>query len=172
MIIQNQASPPAQHIAMIGSDASEGSIEMTIIDDQMMSVFPGVGCSIIPASSLDGQSPQDDFFDIDEVFTGKAKRVETDISIEGIPTDRYELNPENIAEGGEAFPEDFTGSIYVAQDGGYIVRVEMSGTGVGDEAFGMDPSAEATLDLTYTFTPVEAGSLSIAAPAECADQVN
>ena len=168
--IENQTQPKAQRITIAGEDATE-NIEFVILGDQAMSVFPGVGCSVFPASSMQGQSPEEGIPDVNGLLTGQAKRVETGVSIEGVITDRYELTSENMADlDTSETPKVSDGSVYVAQDGGYIVRIEMNGTvNTADNDF--DPNTEAQVSLNYTFIPVEDGSLVITPPAECADQL-
>ncbi len=170
--IENQTSPKSRYVSMTGSDASEGSIEMVTFEDQTMSVYPGVGCTIFPASAMEGQEPDEEFLDFNGTFTGQANRMETGITIEGVVTDRYELKSENITESeSDNYPESFEGSVYIARDGGYIVRIEMEGTDQGEESFGFDPNAETQVRVSYTFIPVDDGSLVITPPAGCADQL-
>lgn len=169
--IANQLEPRAQHISMAGGDDSTENIEFIVLGDQAMSIFPGVGCTIFPAESMQDQSPEESFPDMNGLLTGQAKRVETGINIEGVVTDRYELTSENMADPDNSeTPKINDGSVYVAQDGNYIVRIEMNGT-VNTAENGFDPNTEAQVSLNYTFIPVEDGSLNIVPPTECADQL-
>ena len=168
--IEHQAQPKAQRISMVGEDAME-SIEFVVLGDQAVSVFPGMGCSVFPASSMQDQSPEGSIPDVNGLLTGQAKRVETGVNIEGVVTDRYEFTSENMADPGSSeTPKVSNGSVYVAQDGGYIVRIEMNGT-VNTAENGFDLNTETQVSLNYTFIPVEDGSLNIVPPAECAEQL-
>ena len=168
--VESQLDPKAQRISMTGEDAME-SIEFVVLGDQAMSVFPGIGCSVFPVSTMQDQSPEESIPDVNGLLTGQAKRVESGVNIEGVVTDRYELTSENMADPDNSeSPKINDGSVYVAQDGGYIVRIEMNGT-VNTEENGFDPNTEAQVSLNYTFIPVEDGSLNIVPPAECADQL-
>jgi len=168
--VEIQDDPKAQRLLISGEDPSE-SIEMIVLDDQAMSVFPGAGCSIFPMESMQGQAPEDSVPDIGEFYKGQAERVETDVDIEGITTDRYELKPENINNlGGDDVSELTDGSVYVAQDDGYLVRIEMMGTIMTAENE-FDPNTETQFTMSYTYIPVEDGSLNIAPLPECADQL-
>ena len=169
--IENQSEPKAQRFSMGGADPSE-SMQFVVIGDQAMSVFPGVGCTVFPASSMQGPDPTESAPDIDEMMTGQAQLVESGVEIDGILTDRYELTSENMADAGDSeVPNIQDGSVYVARDGGYIVRVEMTGT-VNTAENGFDPNTEAQVTLTYTFIPVENGALVVSPPTECADQLS
>lgn len=168
--IENQTQPKAQRISMAGGDAME-SIEFVVLGDQAMSVFPGVGCSVFPASSMQDQGPEESIPEMNGLLTGQAKRVETGVNIEGVVTDRYELTSENMIDPNSSeTPKVTDGSVYVAQDGGYIAKIKMNGT-VNTAENGFDPNTEAQVNLNYTFFPIEDGSLVISPPAECADQL-
>ena len=169
--IENQEQPKAQRISMAGEDPTE-SIEFVVIGDQVMNVFPGMGCTVLPASSMEGQNPEESVPDIDGLLTGQAKRIETGVSIEGIVTDRYELTSENMTDPDNSeTPKITDGSVYIAQDGGYIVRIEMNGT-VNTAENDFDPNTETQVSLNYTFIPVEDGTLLITPPAECEEQLS
>jgi len=169
--IENQEQPKAQHVSISGEDAKD-KIEFVIIGDQVLSVFPGMGCTVLPASSMEGPGPEESVPNIDGLLTGQAKRVETGVSIDGIITDRYKLTSENMTdpENSET-PKVTDGSVYVAQDGGYIVRIEMNGkVNIAENDF--DPNTETQVSLNYTFVPVEDGTMNITPPAECEEQLS
>jgi len=167
--IENQTEPKAQRIVVTGEGVEEG-FETVVLGDQMMSVFPGVGCTVFPASSMD-EDPVDSAPDISELLTGQANRIETGVSVEGILTDRYRITSENMTNADDSeTPKITDGSVYVARDGGYIVRFEMSGT-VNTPENEFDPNTETQVAMDYTFIPFEDGSLVISPPTECADQL-
>lgn len=168
--IENQTDPKAQHITMAGEGAS-GTVELVILDDQVMSVNPDGSCSIFPVSAMEGQNPEDTIPKIDTLLTGNAKRVKTGVKVEGITTDQYEITTANMTNpGSSATPNITDGSVYVARDGGYIARVELTGK-LNSGQNGFNPNVESQITLNYTFVPVKGGTLEIAAPAECEDQL-
>ena len=168
--IASQAEPKAQHITMAGEGAT-GTVEIVILGDQVMTVNPGAGCSVFPVSAMEGQRPEDTIPKIDTLLTGEAKRIETGIEIEGVITDKYELSTTNMTNpGSSATPRVTEGSAYVAREGGYIARVEIDGL-VNSGQNGFDPNVESQIALSYTFIPVQDGSLDITPPAECQEQL-
>ena len=169
--VENQEDPKAQRIVIGEGEQAEG-IEMVVLGDQVMSVFPGFGCSVFPASSMEGENPEENIPDLSELLTGQAKLAETGVDVDGVMTDRYELTSENMTDSGVAgVPKVSEGYLFVARDGGHIVRLEMSGI-ANTEENGFDPNTETQVFLQYTFIPVENGSLVISPPADCADQVS
>lgn len=163
--VESQEEPKAQYI-WISSNSAEEGMEFVTMGDQSMSVFPGVGCTVFPTSSMEDDSPEEMVPDVSGSFKGQAQRVETDIDIEGILTDRYALTSENMTD--NTVVTD--GSMYVARDGGYIVRIEFVGTSKTGE-MDFDPDAETQMSMSYTFIPVEDGSLVITPPDACAEQL-
>lgn len=78
---------------------------------------------------------QDDLtagFDLQGGFTGQANRVETGVEIEGIVAARYEIRAENLSTDSD-FSNVTDASLYIARDGGYIVRVEVNGTAMSGQ---------------------------------------
>ena len=169
--IENQAEPKAQHVIMAGQGAT-GTVEIVIVGGQVMSVNPGGGdCSIFPASAMGGQSPEETIPKIETLLTGQAKRAKTGVKVEGITTDQYKITSANMTNpSSSATPRVTDGNVYVAREGGYVARVEIKGT-VNTGQNGFDPTIESEISLNYTFVPVEDGSLEIAPPAECEQQL-
>ena len=54
--------------------------------------------------------------------------------------------------------------------GGYVARVELDGL-VNSGQNGFDPNVESQMALSYEFIPVGPGSLEIAPPTECQEQL-
>jgi hypothetical protein len=168
--IANQSEPLAQHIMMAGQGAS-GTVEIVILDDQVLTVNPGSGCSVFPVSAMEGQRPEDTIPKISTLLAGEVKRLKTGVRVEGIVTDQYEITSANMTNpGSSATPRITEGSVYIARDGGYVARVELDGL-VNSGQNGFDPNVESQMTLSYTFIPVASGSLEISAPAECQEQL-
>ena len=167
-----QKEPKAQHISMAG-DTPDESMEFVTIGDQSMSVFPGVGCTVFPTDSMEGPGAEEFLAipDFSKSFKGQAQRAETGVDIEGTLTDRYTITAENMNDSEDEFTNITNGNVYVSQDGGYIVRVELTGT-VKTATLDFDPNTDVQLDLNYTLIPVTDGSINIVPPSECAEQLS
>lgn len=127
--------------------------------------IPESGC--ISFGNNEFGSPYDSFLDSDGMFIGTVQRVEKDIIVNGVLTDRYELTDANIDNNNFDFGETFDledGSLWVARQG-YMVKLEMSGVGKSIALSGY-PELLGAIYYEFSFTPSNEPIL-ILPPAEC-----
>lgn len=167
--LETQTIPQeARHVSIFSGDTGE-TLDVVIIGDQFYSVLPGVGCTVLPAGTMQGEEFFDSVPQPSELLSGQAKLVESGVEVSGILTDRYELTSDNLLSTVADAPELESGSVYIAQDGGYILKVAFEGK-ANTAQNGFDPNQDTHVSMEYVIIPVEDGSLTILPPAECADQ--
>jgi hypothetical protein len=130
-------------------------------------VSQGLGCQTTAAGQM--ENPYGDFLDSGGFLTGQAQRLEPDETINGVLTSVYAIDASNLNPAGAAsfnVREVSQGRLYLAQQGGYLVRLLIDGVGT-NEALTGDPNATGNihyqLDLSEFGEPVQ-----ISAPPECA----
>jgi len=103
---------------------------------------------------------------------GTLKRVETGVMVNGILTDRYEIAKKNINT--SSVVEVLSGSLYRAQDGGYLVKFEFSAMYQiwAGSAYEKEFDASKQEKWTYLFeqTHYQPGALQVRMPDACAGQ--
>ena len=83
-------------------------------------------------------------------LSGSATRMRPDDVINGIPVYGFSLDASNIEPGETEIAQFDSGAVYIAQDGGYLVRLEMNGRGTSEMLSGKpDAEGEITYDLNY-----------------------
>ncbi|MBM3181598.1 MAG: pentapeptide repeat-containing protein [Chloroflexi bacterium] len=180
--ISNQTEPEIARRVLVYEDAQAGQEdELVVIGDQAYRANATVGCQLIPASDIQqADSPGSTFPEASITLAGIAKRVQSNQSVivhmtDGVMVtherkfvaDEYRVTPENIINP-EAFATPLSGSVYIARDGGFIVRVQLHTTDNLVEDFAQDPAQGGTVDIEYSFLPVDNGSLDISMSAFCA----
>lgn len=95
---------------------------------------PSMGCATIPAGEL--QDPFTLLLDLGGFLTGEAPRLRPDQEVNGMPVYRFAIDDSNVVPDELDVAEVTDGTIYIAQDGGYVVRLEINGTGTSEELSG------------------------------------
>lgn len=159
-----QTTPPASHIIMSvsGTEEESGSVEMTRLDNTNYMLFSESECISTPADgSIDdimGDVTAESFLsDLEEAdYIGTA-------NINGINTYQYDFTEAYFI--GTTGLEEATGTIYIAQDGGYLVRATLDATGFIDI---YDQGNANAGSITFSFDLLDVDSpMNITVPASC-----
>ncbi|MDT8304866.1 MAG: hypothetical protein RRC07_02925 [Anaerolineae bacterium] len=149
------------------SEEMEGaeSITFTEIGDLSYTVFPGFGCITGSTDEGDTAGEFDNLADTGELF-GEIRDADYvgEETIRGVPTFHYRFDESDVEQDSDM--EEMDGHIYIAQDGGYVVRMLVDGRGALD-LFGEETEAS-TIHLQYDITDVNT-PIAIAPPEECDD---
>ncbi len=162
MTEETQTLPQNSQRFLVVVTGGEGSAETVVIGDQVYTVFQEA-CYPSPLSSVDEQSLSEGMPKLQDGITGQAQRVESEITVNGFVTDKYELTSENM----DVDDELISAFVYVVRDGGFITLFEMQGRSKTDYQ-GFDPNQFTNVTTVYNYIPVEDGSLEITIPAICA----
>jgi hypothetical protein len=170
--------PPATSMTMTAEGTADmadvGTIEFTQIGDSSYIVMADMGCMVLPAEGegaisseelTENFSPDDIMENLDNVtFVGKEK-------INGIDVLHYTYDETAMKAEDAVGIESAEGHIYVAEDGGYMVRSIMDI--VGSSAFAADMGTEAfqsaTTHIEMNLTDVNE-DVVITPPAACEGQ--
>lgn len=152
MAVSVSADPPAQLITIntfgieeMGAE-TPSEMQMALTDGTLYMSVPGEGCFSLPG----GDGVEEEFLgDLPGVedFTeglGTVTRIRPNETINGIETIHYRFDEASFLDlMGDDDIESVTGDLYVAVDGGYLVRMEIEGVGAGMNLFDESESAEA-----------------------------
>lgn len=161
MTEETQTIPQNEIHYLVEVIGGEGSAETVILGDEGFSVFLGI-CNTFSASSSVGQSVSEGMPKLQEMITGQAKLVESGIEVNGFVTDKYKLASENMIEDDEVI----SAYVFVTRDGGFITQFEIQGRAKTDYQ-GFDSNQVTDVSTSYTYTPVEDGTLDINIPSGC-----
>ena len=162
--------PEAMSMSFDGQGAEDLSADLplkfSLIGGTYTIYAQDVGCATLPAGEFD--DPFTILVDLGGFLTGQAARVRPDEVVNGVPVYRFALDNSNV-EPSELDVEQITsGAIYVAKQGGYLVRLEMAGRGTSEMLSG-DPALLG--DVTYLLSYFDFDQpVTIAPPEECASQ--
>lgn len=167
--IQHTANPRATSMSMSGmglEGMEEGFENITIvqIEGTAYMVMPEIGCMTFPANEdeIFAENPMNDLFNdgtFDDLDHANYEGRET---INGIETYHYSFDETSMPDAGEA--EWIDGHIYLAVDGGYLVRMTMQGEGMMDMAAEGEDSGEMYLEMNLTSVNQP---ITIPLPADC-----
>jgi len=163
-------SPEAMSMSFDGQGAEDLSAELplkfSLIGGTYTIYAQDVGCATLPAGEFD--DPFTILVDLGGFLTGQAARVRPDEEVNGVPVYRFALDNSNV-EPSELDVEEITGgAVFVAKQGGYLVRLEMAGRGTSEMLSG-DPALVG--DVTYLLNYFDFDQpVTIAPPEECASQ--
>lgn len=163
--------PPASSatISLSGDMVEEagGFESMTIADvgDASYAVIPGLGCVTGGAGEMGSMDQFTDIFSTDELLgeISGAEFVGED-NVNGVAVDHYTFD-ENDVEDTSGELQELEGNVYVAQDGNYVTRMVIEGTGNVD-LLDQGVDEEGTLVLEYNVTDVGA-DFEVELPEEC-----
>jgi hypothetical protein len=107
--------------------------------------------------------------------TGKARKVESGVTVNGVITDKYELKLEN-SPFAYSLTEMKSGELYRAQKGGYLVKLSITETWQADKwqgtsTYGFATGKPVTVTNTIDFTYYPNGKLNVIVPGVCAGKI-
>jgi len=170
--------PPASSfvMSMDGFDAETGGIgeiSMTQIGDTSYTIIPGMGCIPSPVTADDPFADMTSTFSpnsmLNDMDVSQVKRVQPNETINGIEVRHYTFDQNLLnmtADPGQKV--DFAdGHLYIAENGGYLVKMVMDMQGSGFSVFGeSNTDTNETVHFEYTLVSVNE-PLDITLPAEC-----
>ncbi len=136
-------------------------VSMSILGDTVYFYTDVNGCIYLPASSYD--DPYNDVVFTGDSMNGEAVRVGSE-TINGVATYHFALDTYNIDPAEMDLNTLESGDMYVAQDGGYLVRMVMEGMGT-NEFFGGDGSIPVDIHYQLDYTPAD--GIEIMVPEGC-----
>lgn len=164
----NTAKPKNLSITMTLSGSADldglGTMRYVEIDDSLYFVTEELGCMAVPAVQ---DSPFNDFVDTGGFLTGMANRAMPDEIVNGVDSYHFSLGQENLDTSAPAAMEvrEITGGdLYIAKDGGYVVRFVIEGRGISEILSG-DESIEG--DIFYQLDLEPSQNVEISLPGNC-----
>lgn len=164
-------SPEAMSMSFDGQGEQDLTTELPLKFSLIEGVFtvssPDMNCATLPAGEF--TDPYAILIDLGGFLTGQALRARPDETVNGVDTYRFALDTSNVDEtelvdSGEVS----SGMIYMAKEGGYVVRLEMSGRGASEMLSG-DPDLVGDVDYLLSYFDFNL-PVTIAPPQECASQ--
>ena len=160
--------PLAMRMTFDGIDNASMSgalpFSFSLVDNSYTFSAPLVGCATIPAGEF--QDPFALLIDAGGFLLGNASRMRPDEVINGIPTYGFSLDASNVEPGELDIAQFDSGSVYLAKDGGYLVRLEMNGRGISEMLSG-SPDLEGEIAYTLNYSDFNQ-SVDIKPPEGCA----
>jgi hypothetical protein len=170
----NRADPVAYSMQITAEGAADlggvDAVEMVQLDESLYFYNEVNGCLTLPADAEE-ESLFNNLVDTGGFLAGTAQRSLPDETINGVPAYHFALGPENLdASDPDSMEvsELSSGSVYVAQDGGYVLRLVLEGTGVSELLSG-DPALEGDIFYQLDFEPAP-GGVTVSAPAGCDEE--
>lgn len=135
--------PQATRVRFEAFDNAGQSEELPFEFSMIGSVVSVVGSDIDPGcvtfpTGAGVASPLSFLIVPDGFLTGQAARLRPDQEVNGAPVYRFTLDSSNVVPDELDIVEFTDGTIYIARDGGYVVRLEINGTGPSEMLSG-DP---------------------------------
>lgn len=169
----NQADPIAtsMDITAIG-DADLGGVDhLLFVESEGRLYFynEATGCVSLPDDEEEG-SLFNNLVDTGGLLGGVAQRAQPDEVINGVPSYHFALGPENLDPSDPTsmdVQELSSGSIYVAKEGGYVVRLVLEGVGVSELLTG-NGGLQGEIYYQLDFEP-EPDGVTITLPEGCED---
>jgi hypothetical protein len=167
----NQVEPRALSFEVSVSGAADlgdaDTVIYTELDGQIYFWSENNGCANLPANA-DQDSLFNNFVDTGGFLSETAQRVLPDETINGVPTYHYILGPENL-DRSDPDSMDVTeltsGSVYVARDGGYVVRLVLQGIGTSN-LLSANSGSQGEINYQLDFEPAPNG-VTISPPDDC-----
>ena len=149
---ERSLDPLAMTMTFDGFDNASLSGELpfsfSLIDNIYTFSAPLFGCATIPAGEF--QDPFALLIDTGGFLLGNAPRMRPDDVINGVPVYGFSLDASNVEPGELDIAKFDSGTVYIAKDGGYLVRLEMNGSGTSEMLSGSpDLEGDITYDLNY-----------------------
>jgi hypothetical protein len=114
------------------STAPGESLELVQIENTLYMASAELGCFSLPVDSGEAENPYEELLDTGGFLTGQATRIQPDETVNDIPVYVYEITSANLDVSdptAQEVTEITFGRLYIAQDGGYVVRMVLDGRG-------------------------------------------
>lgn len=165
----HQDQPPGTDLryTALGAANFDGVDEMQFVElgSQEYFVNPAIGCLTLPASGE--SSALTSVVDTGSFLSGTVARVPLDADVNGIPSYAFAISAENLDSSEVSSLEigDVSGTLYVAQDGGFVTRLLLEGTGASEILSG-SPDLIGDIFYQLDFIPLD-GPVSVKVPDAC-----
>lgn len=159
----------SMNMTMEGVEEAEefGNVTMVQSEGTNYMVVPGLGCITVPVEDETG-NPFADLADADQALEDvEGAEFEGEETINGVETLHYSFDASNLVAEEAQDVEWVEGHIYLAKEGGYMVRMVMEGEGLMDQ-FGTGEDQPGMMSMEYNITPID-GPVTVEIPAECAE---
>ena len=170
-----QADPSARSMRFTPSGIAASEIgeyiELVELEGSDYYFSPMIGCVVYTNELAD--SPFNDLVDTGGALVGMASRVQPDETINGVPVYHFAITEANMNPNDPSSMEMASissGSLYVAKDGGYVVRMAIEGTGTSELLSG-DPGLVGDIFYQLDFEPAS-GGVTITVPAGCEEDAS
>ena len=147
--------PPAQHIRFTNSGMG-GTMEIFRIGDQQYFISEGQCISM----AADDEEEMGDFINPDDVMGGLEglTRVMPDETVNGVRCQHYTFDESSLMEEGVTSAK---GDVWIAEDGGYVVKYTM-------QAEGKDPETQQEGHIEWDYQVLEVNTpITIEPPENC-----
>lgn len=163
-----QAMSMTTNLAGLGDAVGGENVEMTTvqIEDTSYTVLPGMGCITSPADS-GTENPFSDFANPDN-FLSEIENADYvgDTTVNGIDVKQYHFNETNLKNDAINDVDQLEGDVYIAKDGGYLVRLVMQGT--GNMADVLDTTVNTTGEIVVELNLTEVNEpITVEIPEAC-----
>lgn len=165
----HQDDPPGTDMrySALGDADFDGVNEMQFVElgEQDYFVNPVLGCLTLPSSKED--SPFTSMVDTGGFLSGTVQRVQPDAEINGISSYAFAITQENLDTSDASSMEvsQVSGTLYVAQEGGYVTRLLLEGSGASEMLSGSG-ELEGSIFYQLDFIPLD-GPVSVSLPDAC-----
>lgn len=169
IIYSTDPSALSMNMSMEGVEGAEEFGNMTMVQTEGTSyiVIPSLGCITSEVEEAT-ENPFMDLTDSDQILEGVDNaKFEGEENINGIDTLHYSFDASNLTEEEAQDVEWAEGHIYLAKDGGYMVRFVMEGEGVMDQ-FSDGENQFGLMQMEYNITPSDEAFV-VEIPAECTE---
>lgn len=136
------------------------TIEMAQVEGTSYMVVPEMGCITTSGSDILDENPFTDMMNPDQFLNNVDEpQYEGDETINGIETRHYSFDKFALTGANPDEIEDAEGHVYIAKDGGFLVRMVVDATGqvdLFDEGLIEDGQMHMEINLTDVDVPIEA----------------
>lgn len=146
-----------------------GEVSMIQIGESLYMAVPELGCMALPSSDAElmSNNPMGNIFEASSVDQlERVTKIGTE-TINGVETTHYIFDESSFPDGADGL-ETAVGHIYIATDGGYLVRMVLTGNGDITALTGDGNAATGSVHLEMDLTNINE-SITIDAPADCED---
>lgn len=157
-------------------------VDIVTVDGKLYVASPDGQCE----TGAPGDPPDNPVSALAGVFQGQAQRIEEGVEINGLLADRYALEADNIAPEAKieltqniatenstsnstlTLQVQGTGSLYLARQGGFVLRVELFDTSeTTEQDFFFKPGSDMQSQTVIELAPTATDAAAIAPPAAC-----
>lgn len=160
---------------ILSNDSLTKSTEFSILNNQVYKNANG-SCSVFADTNTTHNPTNWPKTYLKSYVTGKARMVESGVSVNGVITDKYEIKLEN-SPFADSLTEMKAGELYRARNGGYLVKLAFTETWQADKwqgasTYGFAAGQPVTVTSTIDFTYYPNGKLNVIVPGVCAGKIS